>query len=341
MGSRRRLRRVLLVRSDGIGDALALTPLVAALRDAGHTLGAVLSTRNRDVFAPGTFERVHVLERIPWPRHGSTPETYGRALADARSGRYDVALIASEEPEAYRFARAAGIPVRVGFTNGLEKPLKSAWCALQLTRTVARPASARKQFEHEVEALFRLGRGLHDEAFPTRDVARLRPLVAGAGVPPHGRVVVQLTPKFYALGLRDDALHGGIRALAQSVPVVGVAGPAEADVGRGAASASGIDVVVTESLEQWKALIAGARAVVTPDGGAAHVAGMTGAGCIDLFPDGPDVASALQRWYPWASRTWTIAVTPRVAESFAEQLIAGVGYVTDASPVPGITAVLS
>jgi hypothetical protein len=38
---------VLLVRLDGIGDALVCAPLVAALRDAGHELGAVFSTRNR------------------------------------------------------------------------------------------------------------------------------------------------------------------------------------------------------------------------------------------------------------------------------------------------------
>ena len=57
-------QRVAIVRVDGIGDALMLVPLVAALRDAGHELGAVLSTRNRDAFAPGTFARVHALERI-------------------------------------------------------------------------------------------------------------------------------------------------------------------------------------------------------------------------------------------------------------------------------------
>jgi ADP-heptose:LPS heptosyltransferase len=72
--------KILLVRGDGIGDALVCAPLVAALRDAGHEIGALLSTRNRYAFAERTFARVHVLERIPWPRHGSTKITYRAAL---------------------------------------------------------------------------------------------------------------------------------------------------------------------------------------------------------------------------------------------------------------------
>jgi ADP-heptose:LPS heptosyltransferase len=74
------ISRILLVRLDGIGDALVCAPLVAALRDAGHELGALLTTRNQTVFAERAFERVHAVERIPWPRHGATPESRARAL---------------------------------------------------------------------------------------------------------------------------------------------------------------------------------------------------------------------------------------------------------------------
>ncbi len=155
--------RILIVRGDGIGDALMLAPLVAALRDAGHALGAVLSTRNAQVYAQDVLERVHVLERIPWPRHGSTRESFAQALAGARDARYDVALIASEEPEAYKFARETGVLRRVGFTNGWEKPFKGLWTRGQLTRALRRPASAGRVREHEVETLFApLGAGLHE-----------------------------------------------------------------------------------------------------------------------------------------------------------------------------------
>jgi len=321
-------RNVVLVRMDGIGDALALAPLIAALRDAGHRLAAVLSTRNRDAFAPLTFAHVHVLERIPWPAHGSTRATYDGALADARAAAYDVALIASEEPEAYRFAREARIGTRVGFTNGFEKPLKSLWTRTQLTRALVRPASAEREREHEVETLFRLGEGLHAEAEPTRDPSRLRPLVVG-DVPRHGRVVVQLTQKLDALGVAPEELRDALHDVACALPTIAVADPREEPYARELAASSGLDLRITESPAEWKALIAGATAVVTPDSGAAHVAGMTGVGCVDLFADGPDTGAALRRWYPWASpRVWTVPVTRRVAAQFRSQLLAGIEYVS-------------
>jgi ADP-heptose:LPS heptosyltransferase len=83
--------KILLVRGDGIGDALACAPLVAALRTAGHRVAALLSTGNRQAFAQRAFERVHVLERIPWPRHGSTPASRLIALERALRERLPVA----------------------------------------------------------------------------------------------------------------------------------------------------------------------------------------------------------------------------------------------------------
>jgi len=47
--------RVLLVRLDGIGDAAVCAPLLLALRDAGHEVGAALTTRNAGLFAPGAL----------------------------------------------------------------------------------------------------------------------------------------------------------------------------------------------------------------------------------------------------------------------------------------------
>ena len=135
--------KILIVRCDGIGDALVCAPLVAALRDAGHELGIVLGVGNRDVFAKRTFARVHVLERIPWPEHGSTPKSRTKALADVRAIGYDVALIASEEVEAYAFAKDAKIPRRIGFINGWEKPFKTVQVKMMLTQSILRPATER------------------------------------------------------------------------------------------------------------------------------------------------------------------------------------------------------
>jgi ADP-heptose:LPS heptosyltransferase len=151
-------RRVLIVRLDGIGDALVCTPLIAALRAAGHELGLALSDRNAHVFAADTAAATHVLERIPWPRHGSTPLSTARAAAEIAAQRYDVALIASEEPEAYELALP--VPVRIGFTTGWAKPFKSLWIKRRLTTAVRRAATVRGAHAHEVEVLFGLGASL-------------------------------------------------------------------------------------------------------------------------------------------------------------------------------------
>ncbi|MBV8073832.1 MAG: hypothetical protein JO140_00280, partial [Candidatus Eremiobacteraeota bacterium] len=56
-----------------------------------------------------------------------------------------------------------------------------------------------------------------------------------------------------------------------------------------------------DAMRAWKRTIAAARVLVTPDGGAAHVAGMTATPCVDLFPNGPEVRRQMRRWAPWAS----------------------------------------
>ncbi len=320
---------VLLVRADGLGDALACAPLVAALRTAGHVLGAVLGTHNRDAFARGAFARVHVLERIPWPGHGSTPGSRREALAAARVARYDVALIASEEPDAYEFARDARIPERIGFINGWEKPLKTLRIAPLLTRAIVRPASAARERHHEAVTLFRLGRGLHREVVPTRELARLRPLVLDEPAVPHGRVALQASLKLADAGLGEAALVAAGTALAQRSRAVLVLGDDPALAGRVAAACGG-EAATGLDLRAWKAAIAGARALVTPDSGAAHVAGMLGIPCVDCFA--PDDPRAPARWSPWAAPYRILELDPMRS---AAQIGASIADAVDALPAAG------
>ncbi|MBC5810266.1 MAG: glycosyltransferase family 9 protein [Candidatus Eremiobacteraeota bacterium] len=289
-----------MVRVDGIGDALACAPLVAALRDAGHEVGALLSTRNRDAFAARAFARTHVVERIPWPRHGTTPATRVRALGDAKAAGYDVALVASEESDAYAFARDAGVAQRIGFINGWQKPLKSLALRRYLTRALVRPASAAHSSEHEVDVLFRLGAGLHDESEPTEDLARLRPLVLDATPPRGARVLLQIDAKYTAAGLTLSAF-GDIAAALRAAGGEVVAAGADEDLGRVFAARTGVPFVPTPTVAEWKAAIASARVLIAPDSGAVHVAGMTGTPSVVLFPRRPHVERDALRWQPWAA----------------------------------------
>jgi ADP-heptose:LPS heptosyltransferase len=299
---------ILLVRLDGIGDALVCAPLVVALRDAGHEVGALLSTRNAEAFVEGVFAQVHAVERIPWPEHGSTPESHALALRQARTVGYDVALVASEEPEAYGFAREAGIPQRVGFTNGREKPLKSFWAGRQLTRTIVREASARRARRHEVETLFRLGDGLQCEDGPTCDVGRLRPLVCERGAS-ESFVALQVARKVHAdeRGLRRFAAI--VESVADRFRAVVFGSPADAELAHATAGATA-EVRIFERVGSWRTALCRARAVVTPDSGAAHVAGMAGVPCVDLFEPSANAAYDIVRWRPWAAPSRTLILGP-------------------------------
>jgi ADP-heptose:LPS heptosyltransferase len=292
---------VLLVRADGIGDALCCVPLVAALHAGGHEVGAVLGTRNATIFARRALREVHVLERIPWPRHGSTVESRKAALARVRACGYDVALVASEEMDAYEFARDSGIARRVGYANGWEKPLKSLRIRALVGKVLVRPASAARASEHEVETMFRLGAGLSAERAPSRDPERLAGLVLDVPARAHGNVVLQVSRKLAPEGL-DLAVYGAVarELIAGGTRVLATGDDAEAlaEVAR----SSGAEPRADLDLEAWKACIGGARALVTPDSGAAHVAGMLGVPCVDCFPQRDTTARDITRWRPWAAR---------------------------------------
>ena len=287
--------RVLLVRLDGIGDALVCTPLLEALRAAGHEVGIALSDRNAGIFVRDAFVATHVLERIPWPRHGSTPASRERAEAEIAGARYDVALIASEEPEAYTLAR--GIGERVGFTTGWAKPLKTLWVRGRLTRTVARAASVARTRRHEAITMFRLGEGLV-AGDPSDDARALRRWVAGSAAAPQRRgIVVQLGEKWRTSGVGDEVLRQMIDSL-RSRDARYIAAPAE----RAALAVRFPEIALTApaTTRDWVAAIDAAAAVVSVDTGAAHCAGMLGVPVVDVFPDAQADAQ-IRRWRPWAS----------------------------------------
>ena len=286
--------RVLLVRLDGVGDAAVCTPLVAALRAAGHEVGVALTTRNAGIFAPRAIVAEHVLERIPWPAHGSTPVSTAGARAEIAAQHYDVALVASEEPEAY--ALAQGVPVRVGFTTGWTRPLKNLWVRGQVTRTVAR-AQRTGADPHEVEVLYRLGAGLVAEPQPPRESALLRPLLLDVPLPVRAgaRIVLQAGPKWAAVGVGEEDVRAIVAALGTRVRAVSA--PHERAA---ASSALGIEVESFTDLRTWMATLDASAAVITTDTGAAHVAGMLGVPVVDVFADAR-FEGQVRRWHPWAS----------------------------------------
>lgn len=280
---------VLLVRLDAVGDALTLVPVIAALRRRGCRIGAVLRPVNARVFSPRALDRVHVAE---------TPSN--DLIAGIRAGNYDIALIPTEKPDGYRIPKLARIPARIGFENGWGKPLKTLWIRHMCTRTIFRTAGLDPRAPHECNVVFSLARTVVDDFEPSRDARVLRPLVLDEEPARDERIAFQVTDKWLRLGASIEDVAQLAERIASRHGVRFIASQHEAEYAQAFASAACADIELFPALPPWKEAIGAARAVVAPDSGAVHVAGMVGTPVVSCFAS-ESFALQSRRWSPWAA----------------------------------------
>jgi ADP-heptose:LPS heptosyltransferase len=301
---------VLIVRLDAIGDALTTVPLVAALRRYGWRVGAVLRPVNAAVFSAAAFERIHVAD--------------GAGIGgEIRAAKYDCALIPTEKAQAYRIARDARIPVRVGFENGWGKPLKTLWVRRMCTETIFRTAGLDPRAPHECEVVFKLAHRLLPHAEPPREPALLRPIVLDREPAPDARIAIQVTDKWERLGAQLQDVEDLIRRIAARHTVRLIGAQTEWEYCDRVSSAVSLPVETFSALADWKASIAAAKALVAPDSGAVHVAGMTGTRVVACFSP-KHFALQTARWSPWAAPNRIVKIEepwPLVAADALEFLL--------------------
>ena len=99
----------------------------------------------------------------------------------------------------------------------------------------------------------------------------------------------------------------------------------DAEFVRDVAVASGARGFAALSVPAWKAHLAAASAVVTPDSrrGAAHVAGMLGVPCVDAFAPTRATARDVARWHPWAAPYRAIVLDPARERRATAEVLAG------------------
>ena len=289
---------VLIVRLDAIGDALTLVPLVAALRRHGLGVAAVLRPGNASVFSRRALDRIHIANS---PRANLSDEI--------RAAHYGYALVATEKPQGYLIAYRARIPNRIGFENGWGKPLKTLWVRALSTQTVFRTAGLDPRAPHECEVTFSLARTLIPDAEPSRDPHELRPYVLDDEPAFDERIAVQITDKWDRLGASLAQVVEFTRSIRQYGTLRFICARAEKDYGERFAAESGSAVECFEDLAAWKSAVASSRAVVAPDSGAAHVAGMTGTPVVACFA-AAEFALQVARWAPWAAPNRIVRIEP-------------------------------
>jgi ADP-heptose:LPS heptosyltransferase len=304
---------VLIVRLDAIGDALTTLPLIAALRRHGYRVGAVLRPVNAQIFAARALDRVHL---------AGTPGL----IEEIRREGYGTALIATEKPEAYRIARAAKIPVRIGFENGWGKPFKTLWVRRMCTHTIFRTAGLDPLAPHECAVVFKLAADLVPETEPPRDPAVLRELVLDSEPQPDSRAVLQITDKWERLGASLEHVRELFRRLKAHHGVRLIGAEREREYCERFAASANERVETFGDLARWKNAIAASPAVIAPDSGAVHVAGMTGTAVVACFAS-EHFALQTGRWAPWAAPNRVVEMRgdawPMVAADALESLITG------------------
>jgi ADP-heptose:LPS heptosyltransferase len=292
---------VLIIRLDAIGDALALTPLLAALGRRGLPVDVVLGRENAGVFASRAIRESLVAEfalRSNAPSNLAAIQKLGREL---RARNYTHVLVPTEDPAGYRLAGSVGAPARIGFVNTWGKPFKALWARRFLSTAMRRSAGLDPRAPHECEVLFKLGTSLLGDKAPPRETAELRPLVLDCEPEPDQRVAVQITAKWQRLGLALDDVVKLVRRIAAGGTPALLAARREAAYAELVARSTGIAVTYFDDLQSWKAAIGAAPAIVTPDSGALHVAGMIGTPVVAVFPAQRGYALQVARWAPWAA----------------------------------------
>ena len=293
---------VLVIRLDAIGDALALTPLLAALGERGVLVDLVLRPENAGIFSRRAARHAIVASDV---RQRSDDAANRAAVASLgstlRGNGYTHVLVATEDPAGYRLAGAAGAAVRAGFTNGLGKPLKTLWARRFINQSVYRSAGQDRRAPHECAVLFALGRTLLGNDRPSRDTALLRPLVIDEEPAPDERTAVQITDKWERLGIGVESVVDMLHLAAAFGEMRLLCAQSERAYGERIERAFAQPVEYFGDLASWKAAIASAPAIVTPDSGALHVAGMVGTPTVAVFPPSRDFALQVARWSPWAA----------------------------------------
>jgi ADP-heptose:LPS heptosyltransferase len=292
---------VLIIRLDAIGDALALTPLLDALRRRDIATDIVLRPSNAGIFSSRAARRIFTADfelRSNAQSDRAAIEALGATL---RERGYSHVLVATEDPSGYRLARAVGAPVRIGFGDPVGKPFKTLWSRTMLTKTVYRSAGLDRRAPHECEVLFSLGASLVAGEAPTRDVTALRPMVLEKEPDPDDRIAIQITEKWERLKMEFSSVVEVVRRIAAHGALHLMSDQREAAYAKRIEGAAGLRVTLFDELEPWKAAIAAAAAIVAPDSGATHVAGMLGTPVVAVFPPSRRFDLQVARWSPWAA----------------------------------------
>ena len=324
--------KILLSRTDRIGDLILSTPAIATVRASfrGAHVTMVTSPYNHVVMERNT----DVDEVIDLPR-GIKPATFG-----TRFRGYDIAIALAPRATDLQLVGATRAPLRVGYTyqRRLIARLTARLYVNRMTISVADPDLCERDPQllvpHEVDQLLELV-----ASAGARDVVReLRLDItdgdrAAVSHVPAAPVVLHLGQRWFTTGSTLESTVQLARSLARLRAPLVLSCPSECDPYAQAFESLGVPVMRDLPFFHWAALFERASCVVTIDTGATHVASAMRRPTLVAFEHRYFRLNS-QEWAPYRVPSVLVRKPERADETalaaFREEIVRGVNALIDA-----------
>ena len=305
------MKKILVLRLDGLGDTLLTLPLIDGLKNRWPDceITFLASPRGAAVFeADPRISQLWVRELSALSRTEKTE--LGRQI---RTAAFDQVFCLNEKFWPAVWSYMSNATDRVGFDPGWSQPPKALLRRLTLTHRLPAANDPAQVSAHEVERYAALAAlaGCPDAAGPMRLTLPVRAqewakMVLGELAPDSADILIglHLSAKWGSEGWGYGTCLAVARAILDRFPQVRLAvtaGPGEEKFFETAATVLPADrfrLFRRLELMQWAALIAGCRALVSMDTGAVHLAAAVGTPVAVVFPE-KNFAHASSRWSPW------------------------------------------
>ena len=289
--------RILLSRTDRVGDLILSTPAIASVRRSFPEAHVILACSRYNSVVVDRSPDVDELALVP---ASVTPAAFG-----ARFRGVDLAIALAPRDRDHRIVAATNAPMRVGYTY-VTRYVARAVLQTLLTDVVlseADPRTAERNPErviaHEVDQVLAVVAAagaqtiLRDLVLPVRDEDR-----AAVSDLPRSPIVVQLGRRWTERGSTTASclqLFRDLRALGR--PLVATYGDDGGELGEEVARAQVADAVLGHlPFHVWAAVFERAACVVTIDTGATHVASAVRVPTVVMFE---------YKWFRLASQEWS------------------------------------
>ncbi|MBV8082170.1 MAG: glycosyltransferase family 9 protein [Candidatus Eremiobacteraeota bacterium] len=325
--------RILLVRTDRLGDLVLSTPAIASFRRSWpHArIEAVVSDYNEPVLRFNTdIDELHTL-----PRSATRDEA--RSLMRRLGADVDLAVALAPRTADYRLAAWTGAPQRLGYVYR-RRYLSRVAAGVMLTAHAISEADPDladrfpdRPIAHEVHQVLSLVRLAGGEALT--DSLVLDPGDEARGfaraLVPAGAVGLNLAPRWFENGFDADAVGALIQELAAENADVLVTYGADvataAERVRASVASARVRWLVLAQPLHWIAALGQCAVVVTVDCGAVHVAAAQGVPVVAVYERRYYRLSS-QEWSPWRVPSVVLCKPPAGASSqpLLGDIVAGV-----------------